>query len=105
MITDYIQFCLLCGSPAVDCHHCLKGHKQRHLAEEDDLKIPVCRECHDQIHRGYKGMNVAVEIIGQLAWEREYLINRQILPFDDSHDEISKEARESFRSRYGRSYL
>lgn len=95
MITDYEQFCLLCGSPAVDCHHCLKGHKQRHLAEEDDLKIPVCRECHDQIHRGYKGMNVAVEIIGQLAYEKKKCA--------EGYGEAA--ARESFRIRYGRSYL
>ena len=105
MITNYEQFCLLCGSPACDTHHCLKGVSKRHLAEEDNLTIPVCRRCHDEIHKGYKALNVAVEIIGQLYWEREYLINRQILPFDDSHDEISEEAREAFRSRYSRSYL
>lgn len=105
MITKYEQFCLLCGSPAVETHHCLKGHKQRHLAEEDGLTIPVCRKCHDEIHKGYKALNIAVEIIGQLYYEREFLINRQILPFDDAHEEISEEAREAFRHRYGRSYL
>lgn len=101
MITNYNQFCLLCGKPAVDRHHCLKGHKQRHLADEDELVIPVCRECHDQIHHGYKALNVAVEIIGQLAWERDQLISNQELPFEG----LSNAVREDFRNRYGRSYL
>jgi Zn-finger protein len=104
MITQYDSYCLICAKPKDDIHHCLKGHKQRHLADEDGLMIPLCRECHEQVHKK-KELNILVEIIGQLAWEREYLINRQILPFDDSHDEISDEAREAFRTRYGRSYL
>jgi hypothetical protein len=69
--------------------------------------MPLCPEHHTgnmSVHKK-KELNILVEIIGQLAWEREYLINRQILPFDDSHDEISDEAREAFRTRYGRSYL
>lgn len=107
MITEYNDYCIICGKPRTDMHHCLKGHKQRHLADEDELLIPLCQDHHTgnmSVHNT-KELNILVEIIGQLAWEREYLINRQLLPFDDSHDEISQEAREAFRSRYGRSYL
>ena len=48
-----------------------------------------------------KEMNVLCEIAGQLAWERQYLINKYQLPFDD----LSEECREAFRKRYGESYL
>ena len=101
MITNYEQFCLLCGCPTTEIHHCLKGVGKRHLAESDGLKIPVCRNCHDEIHLHSKELNVAVEIIGQLAWEKHYIAEKRELPFEN----IEEEAREAFRARYGRSYL
>ena len=100
MITKYMDFCIICSKPKDDVHHCFKGHKQRHLADADGLVIPVCRECHEKIHK-HKELNVLVERIGQLAWEREQLISNQELPFDD----LSAAVREDFRSRYGRSYI
>lgn len=106
IITNYPAYCLICGKPA-EAHHIFKGNKQRKLCDEDLIIMPLCPEHHTgnmSVHQT-KELNILVEIIGQLAWEREYLVNRQILPFDDSHDEISEEAREAFRSRYGRSYI
>lgn len=100
MITKHENLCLICSAPAVDRHHCLKGVKQRHLADEDDLLIPLCRSCHEQVHKR-KELNVLVEIIGQLAYERNYLIKTHELPFDD----LGEEAREAFRNRYSRSYI
>lgn len=100
MITKYNDCCIICGRPRDDMHHCLKGVKQRHLADEDELIIPVCREHHEAIHKR-KELNVLVEIIAQLAWERDQLISNQELPFDD----LSGRVREDFRTRYGRSYL
>ena len=100
MITKYNDYCLICSKPKNDMHHCLKGVKQRHLADEDGLIIPLCRECHEKVHK-HKELNVLVEIIGQLAWERDQLISNQELPFDD----LSEAVREDFRTRYGRSYL
>lgn len=101
IITKYTQYCLLCGTPASETHHCLKGVGKRHLAESDGLKIPICRKCHDEIHRHSNALNVAVEIIGQLAWERQWIIYQTQLPFDD----LSEEARDAFRQRYGKSFL
>jgi hypothetical protein len=100
MITKHENLCLICSAPAVDRHHCLKGVKQRRLADEDDLLIPLCRSCHEQVHKR-KELNVLVEIIGQLSWERDQLISNQELPFDD----LSEAVREDFRIRYGRSYI
>ena len=100
MITKYNDYCIICGRPRDDMHQCLKGVKQRHLADEDELIIPVSREHHEAIHKR-KELNVLVEIIAQLAWERDQLISNQELPFDD----LSGRVREDFRTRYGRSYL
>lgn len=100
MITKYNDFCLICGRPKDDMHHCLKGHKQRHLADADGLIIPLCRSCHEQVHKR-KELNVLVEIIGQLAYERQWLIEQTQLPFDD----LGEEAREAFMVRYSRSYI
>lgn len=103
MITNYNDFCLICGKPRTDMHHCLKGHKQRHLADEDELIIPLCQEHHTgdmSVHKK-KELNILVEIIGQLAYEKHYIAQKRELPFEN----IEEEAREAFRTRYGRSYL
>lgn len=103
MITKYNDYCLICGSPAVDHHHIFKGVKQRKLSDEDGLIIPLCKEHHTgnmSVHNK-KELNILVEIIGQLAYERDYVINQTQLPFDD----LSEDARDAFRLRYSRSYL
>lgn len=97
MITEYNDFCIICGKPRTDMHHCMKGHKQRHLAEEDELLIPLCQEHHTgnmSVHQR-KELNVLCEIIGQLAYEKKKCA--------EGYGEAA--ARESFRIRYGRSYL
>ena len=102
MITKYNDYCLICGTPA-EHHHIFKGVKQRKLSDEDGLIIPLCKEHHTgnmSVHNK-KELNILVEILGQLAWERDYAINQTQLPFDD----LSEEVREAFRHRYGRSYL
>lgn len=84
-ITDYTEYCLICGSPCYDdVHHCLSGSDRKH-ADEDGLVIPVCRICHRFIHDNPKALTMS-KIIGQLAYEREH-------------------TREEFRSRYRHSYL
>lgn len=103
MITEYNDFCIICNKPRMDMHHIFKGVKQRRLADEDGLVIPLCQEHHTgnmSVHQR-KELNILCEIIGQLAWERNTLIEMQEIPFDD----LSRSVREEFRQRYGRSYL
>ena len=84
IITEYTEFCLLCGTPTTDTHHCLSGSDRKH-ADEDGLVIPLCRVCHRFVHDNPKAL-VMSKIIGQLAYEREH-------------------TREEFRARYRHSYL
>lgn len=84
IITDVTEYCLICGRPKDDIHHCLMGSDRRH-ADEDGIYIPICRECHAFIHNNPQAV-VMSKIIGQLAYEREH-------------------TREEFRARYRHSYL
>lgn len=100
MITKFDELCIICNKPSVDTHHLIPGTSGRRLSDEDGLTIPLCRNCHDQIHNNDK-MLVLTKIIGQLAWEREYLIKKYELPFDD----LSTECRTAFMERYSKGYI
>lgn len=97
MITEYNDYCLICGRPRTDMHHIFKGHKQRHLADKDELMVPLCRDHHAAIHEGpySKEFNLLFEIIGQLEYEKGLCASGM----------CPEMAREAFRARYGRSYL
>ena len=113
MITNYESFCAICNARAEHRHHLVFGRGIRELAETDDLTIPLCELCHRKIHEGecaksgnrekdkYNRYAVMSKIIGQLAWEKHYIMERRGLPFDT----IEEEAREAFRNRYRKSYL
>ena len=91
MITNYTEVCIFCYKPRNDEHHLVFGRANRKLADADGLTVPVCRECHELLHKHDK----ISKIIGQLAYER-----------DRCAEGYGKDAaRDSFRMRYGKSYL
>jgi hypothetical protein len=94
MITNYEDFCIICGKPKTDVHHLVFGNAKRRLADTDGLTMPLCRECHEKMHN-VKEMQVMSHIIGQLFFERN-MCTTGVSP---------EEAREHFRHRYGISYL
>lgn len=91
MITNYNDMCILCYKPKTDTHHLVYGRANRALCDHDELVIPCCRSCHEFMH---KNPNVS-RIIGQLAYERDRCAEGYGVDA----------ARESFRIRYGKSYL
>ena len=93
MITNYTEYCIICGRPKTDDHHLVFGRGRRKLASQDDLLIPLCREHHDFIHKGE--CQTLSKIIGQLLYERDKCAEGYAVDA----------ARESFRLRYGESYL
>ncbi len=93
MVTEYKDICAICGKPKEHRHHLVYGRGIRPLADEDDLTMPLCGECHSMIHSGIAG--VLSKIIGQLLYELN-LVKKGV------PHEI---ARQMFRKRYGRSYL
>lgn len=100
MITKFDELCIICNKKATDVHHLIPGTSGRRLCDSDGLTVPLCRECHDQIHRNDK-MLVMSKIIGQLAYERDFLITKYELPFDD----LSTECRAAFMERYSKGYI
>ena len=61
--------------------------------------MPLSYEHHEgnmSVHRN-KEMSVLMHIIGQLAWEKHYIVEHEDVSEDD--------ARDAFRKRYGKSYL
>ena len=108
IVTRYDKVSVFSGTPKEADHHLVFGNGLRDLAEEDGLKIPLLHKEHNlsskgtiyQIH-GNPAAEKLSKICGQLAWERQYLIDKYQLPFDD----LGEEAREAFRKRYGISYL
>ena len=44
--------CVSCGMPADDAHHLLLPYDGIMGSKQDDfMAVPVCRGCHDRIHR------------------------------------------------------
>lgn len=105
MITKYENFCAICGTTQnVRTHHCVFGKGLRELADQDHLTLPVCDKCHNMGRDSIHGNSVSEKlskIIGQLAWEKNYIAENASLPFED----MEEEARIKFRNRYGKSYL
>lgn len=86
-----MEYCSICGKPKEDIHHLVFGTANRKLSDEDKLCIPLCREHHEFMHK-----NATISrIIGQLMYERNKCAEGYSI----------EAARESFRLRYGKSYL
>ena len=117
MVTNYEKNSVFSGTPTTTKHHLLFGTAMRSLADQDGLWIPVLDREHNmsskgtinQIHGNPAAENLS-KIAGQLAFERVWLakklanVNKDGLD-EQTVDEWLEEARESFRKRYGRSYL
>lgn len=104
IITKYENYCIICGKPTNHTHHCIEGTANRAMSEKYGLTIPLCPEHHNMgnksVHHQTE-MNVMSHIIGQLAYERRYCAEKRGLPFEP----LEEEARQSFRERFGKSYL
>lgn len=94
MITNYEDYCIICGEPRQHVHHLVFGNAKRRLADTDGLTCPLCRECHEKIHN-QKELQVMSHIVGQLFYERNMCTTGMNI----------EDAREHFRHRYGVSYL
>jgi len=94
MLTEFNNICLVCGKPKQEIHHLVFGRGLRELADKDRLTIPLCSECHREIHKNGVAAHLS-KCLGQMEYEMEQV--KKGVP--------QEVARESFRKRYGRSYL
>lgn len=113
IVTEYGTICFICGRGAEADHHLIFGTDGRELSEKDGLKVPVCNDCHNmgEVPKRIHGNPMAErmsKIIGQLAWEKEQILECADLvdaKGDEGRKELLDEVREKFRKRYGVSYL
>lgn len=86
-----MEYCAICDKPNAEIHHLVFGTASRKLADADGLVLPVCREHHEFLHQNAK----VSKMVGQLIYERNKCAEGYSIDG----------ARDSFRLRYGRSYL
>lgn len=86
-----MKYCEICGLPNAETHHLVFGTSNRKLSDADELVMDLCREHHEFMHKNAK----VSRLIGQLMYERNKCAEGMTV--DD--------ARQSFRNRYGKSYL
>ena len=112
VITKYDNICLICDGKAEHKHHAISGRGKRNLAEECGLFCYLCAKDHNMfqgqrpagwscdVHHCPK-LERLMKCVGQLAYEKSWLIEKYSLPFTEDSDE----AREAFRRKFGESYL
>lgn len=108
IITEYTELSAFSASGKECDHHLIFGNGLRELADKDGLILPLTNREHntgpitERIHD-----NIAAEklskMLGQMAYEKEYYR----ATFEAQGELVKGEdpARESFRERYGISYL
>lgn len=103
VVTEYENISVFSQRPAECKHHLVGGSGLRKLAEEDGLTIPLTNSEHnmapdatDRIH-GNPIAEKLSKMLGQAIWEKEWYRK-----FYKGNEDA---ARESFRQRYGESYL
>lgn len=112
IVTQHDTICFICGRQAEAEHHLIFGTAGRELSEKDGLKVPVCNNCHNmgqklcRIHENPMAERMS-KMIGQLAWEREWLLKNTVaINSKGQMEKVDGNAvRSQFMKRYGRSYL
>lgn len=103
------------GAYPVDRHHVLEGTGKRQLSDDDGLWVGLSKSHHIWGERPGPGTRCdahdckifgsLLHMIGQLAWEREHILDRLAEASGESKEELLKSAREDFLRRYGKNYL
>lgn len=107
IITNFPDYCLICGKPREEMHHALYGNKHK-LADEDKLLMPLCNYHHQDSKNGIhynKEMKALSQMLAQACWERHYLAELLSTEIDRPTDDILKDARDHFFKRYGENFL
>lgn len=93
-----MKICAMCGRSAECTHHLIFGSGLRKIADEDNITIDLCNQCHnlgkDRIHENPAAEKLS-KMLGQALWELDHV----------GYQKEREQARADFMKRYGRSYL
>ena len=115
IITDWPEFCLICGAKAEHTHHAIPGTANRAKSDRYGLLMPLCANCHDMsrdsIHKNPKMASMS-KIIGQLAYERDaaimYCLTSDSIREDNAihlKELVEQTIRDSFVKEFGKSFV
>lgn len=112
ILTDYDDISAFSGKPREAIHHCIFGVGVRELADEDRIWLPLTNWEHNlspmgtinQIH-GNPAAEKLSKMLGQVAYEKEYIAKRYVELSGETLEDIKRESRNAFMERYGKSYL
>ena len=93
---EYWGYCSFTGQPTTIYHHLVYGNGNKAKSEKYGLKLPVVTKPHYDMHHNETAMKLS-RMLGQMAYEKEY--------FRKQCNGSNKDARESFRSEFGESFL
>lgn len=93
-ITDYKKNCIFCYRPTTELHHLVYGGANRRISDDLGLVIPVCRECHNEIHKNGLCGKMS-KYMGELLFELNQVAD----------EEEIKDAREKFRGYFQKTYF
>lgn len=103
IITNYMGYCLVCGSPNVELHHGIFGTAGRAKSEALGIIMPLCPRHHnssnDSVHM-HHGMKMLSKQLSQMAYERNWY--REHSAYGSREEDP---ARDAFRQLFGESYL
>lgn len=107
IVTEYTDYCMICGKPREEMHHMLYGSGKHKLADKDKLLMPLCGDHHNSsnmsIHHN-KEMKALSQMLAQAIWERNWIANHCNSDYHTAESDL-KDAREAFMKRYGENYL
>ena len=84
IFTEDYEHCYKCGRLATDWHHIFNASNKKH-SEEYGLMLPLCRDCHNEIH---------MKLMRQTkAWAQGCLMRKTNITEDE------------FRNIFGKNYL
>lgn len=89
IVTDDMEFCIVCGRPRDEVHHVFFGTALRKISDKHGFVVPLCWE-HHQGNTGVHHNKVLAQKIKQYA-QRKY--------------EAAGHSRDEFRALIGKSYL
>ena len=107
VITQYTEYCLICGASTECEHHLIEGVANRAKSEKWGLKIPLCNSCHNMNANSMHGntkMNRLGKIMGQIAFEKEFWKSK-VMASKDEKKLMEQDARDLFRKDFGKSFV
>lgn len=73
IITDDTESCFVCGRKGrIQKHHAIHGTGRKALADAYNLVIPLCPECHAELHDRNPQLDKWVQAKAQEAFEQYY---------------------------------